>query len=366
MRPSTIVHNRDEHLRYLDGCRGIAIMIVVLAHSGLGWVIPGKFGVTFFFFISGFLITKLILLELQKTGRIAIGPFYLRRFFRLYPALLSMILLSTGWSFLLHCPMPAADIYSALFYSTNYYIGWIRPVTNDCYRLLDIIWSLSVEEHFYFFFPFLSVWILSQNTTGRRRFFLWLMLVLCLLAFIFRINLYFSNLDNPQYASGRIYFSTHTRMDSIMWGCVASFLVYGIRSNWFISRLQRIRYFYIGVSFLLVSFLWRNEAFRQTALFTFQGIGLLFTVPALQFTGYDKLRRLVESPVLVFIGRISYSLYLFHWGASKLANHWFQEYTSNWELLFWSLSITLTLVSFYLVERPFVRLRRRFGSHTIL
>ena len=72
--------NSDKYIPYIDGCRGLAISIVVLSHAGLGHIIPGKFGVTLFFFISGYLITKLLLLELNRKGRIQLKDFYLRRF----------------------------------------------------------------------------------------------------------------------------------------------------------------------------------------------------------------------------------------------------------------------------------------------
>lgn len=355
--------NNNNHIAYIDGCRGIAIMVVVLAHAGLGSVIPGKFGVTFFFFISGYLITKLLLLELQKHGRIRIRDFYLRRFFRLYPALLAMILVSILTGKVMGCGLPLRDIFSALFYFTNYYIGWIRPVVPDCYRLLDIIWSLSVEEHFYFFFPFLTALFLTKKTVTGKKAFIILLFALCVIAFLSRCWLYFRHPDDLSFIAGRVYFSTHTRMDSILWGCIASFFLFGTQSTAFVQKINKPIFFCMGVLLLFLSVAVRSEIFRQTLLFTCQGVGLLLIVPALHFPRYQKIRRIIEAPVLLFIGRISYSLYLFHWVASKLANSLYTEHSLPWQLVFWPSAIGCTLLSYYFVEKPFVALRRRFGSH---
>jgi peptidoglycan/LPS O-acetylase OafA/YrhL len=363
MKQENQLPNNNDHIAYIDGCRGLAILIVVLAHAGLGWIIPGKFGVTLFFFISGFLITKLLLLEIEKKGKISIGRFYLRRFFRLYPALLAMIIVSIITAAIIKCTIPNKDIFAALFYFTNYYIGWIRPVVPDCYRLLDIIWSLSVEEHFYFFFPFLTAVFLAGKKKKMTDAFGWLLLLLCLVAFLCRCWLFFHHQDDVLLAEGRIYFSTHTRMDSILWGCIASFFLFGKRYSFFIQLFSKRIFFYLGLLLLFLSVAVRFEVFRQTLLFTCQGLGLLLLVPALHFPAYTKARKIIESPFLLFIGRISYSLYLFHWGASKLANSLYEEHSLKWQLLFWPLAIGCTLLSYYGIEKPFVKLRRKFGSH---
>lgn len=353
-------------MAYIDGCRGIAILIVILSHAGLGSVIPGKFGVTFFFFISGFLITKLLLFEIEKKGRIEIGKFYLRRFFRLYPALVSMILISLLLGRIMECPVPGKDIASALFYFTNYYIGWIRPPVSDCLNLLDIIWSLSVEEHFYFFFPFILSLFLSNATSKAFTAFAILLLTLSITALAFRYWLYFTNTGDISNIAGKIYFSSHTRMDSILWGCLSALLLFGKGSGFFIKIISNKLIFFTGITLLFLSVAIRQELFRQTLLFSFQGIGLALLIPALHIPVYQEIRKIIESGILVFIGKISYSLYLFHWGISKLANHFFSEHSWQWQLLFWPLTILVALSSYHYIEQPFIALRRKFGSKAAL
>lgn len=357
------VNNTDKYLPYIDGCRGIAIAIVVLSHAGLGNFIPGKFGVTLFFFISGYLITKLLLLELTKKGHIGLKDFYLRRFFRLYPALLSMIIVSMGAAFVMQCFVPLKDILAALFYFTNYYIGWFRDPGTDCARILDIIWSLSVEEHFYFFFPFLFWLFLKKRTPTHSQNFLKLLVSLCFVALLARIQLLMSHPDNLSFVTGRVYFSTHTRMDSILWGCIAALLLFEVKSDWYQKILADQKYLMLGFFLLFLSVAIRNNAFRETLLFSFQGIGLFLIIPALGFKRRKIPMLFLENRILIFIGRISYSLYLFHWIALKFANSKAEEYSLHWHLIFWPLSILLTLSSYYFIEKPFVALRRRFGSH---
>lgn len=356
--------NNEKYIPYIDGCRGIAIAIVVLSHAGLGNVIPGKFGVTLFFFISGFLITKLLLLEINKKGHISLKDFYFRRFFRLYPALLSMIIVSLGGAFFLDCRISLNDILSAVFYFTNYYIGWLRPPVEDCNRILDIIWSLSVEEHFYFFFPFLAWLFLRKRNIKHSRYFLNTLLFLCLIALLARVQLYLAHSNDLSFVTGRVYFSTHTRMDSILWGCIAAVLLFELPSEKYKKILADRKYLYLGLLLLFLSVAIRNHAFRETLLFSFQGIGLLLIIPSLGFKRREAVMLLLENRTLIFIGKISYSLYLFHWVASKLANHYAEEHSLQWQLIFWPLAILFSLSSFYFIEKPFVALRRKFGSHT--
>src|SRR5947199_4929814 len=82
------VQQRPQAIPSLDGIRAVSVLLVVLAHSGFGTIVPGGMGVTIFFFLSGYLITTLMLVESERSGNIAIQSFYIRRIFRLAPPLL--------------------------------------------------------------------------------------------------------------------------------------------------------------------------------------------------------------------------------------------------------------------------------------
>lgn len=355
------MENKSHYLPYLDGLRGIAISIVVLSHAGLGHIIPGKFGVTLFFFISGFLISKLLLAEIKEKGQISFLPFYLRRFFRLYPALLVMIICSWLASLIMQCHLPAQDIFAALFYYTNYYIGWFRTPVEDCKRILDILWSLSVEEHFYFMFPLLVAVFLKKATPKPDTRFAYFLLFICVASIAIRIFTYYS-FEDHQEAAGRIYFSTHTRMDSIVWGCLAAVLISKDNNARFVAILQNKWMQLSGILLLVLSVGIRNDFFRQSFLFSFQGIGLFLLVPAIGTYQKSIVKNLLSYRWLIFLGKISYSLYLFHWVFLKLSNYYFEEFSLAWQLFFWTGSLALSLGSFYLVEKPFIQIRKRFGS----
>ena len=147
---------QKNYIPALDGFRGLAIMAVVISHYGFGKWIPGGFGVTLFFFVSGFLITRLLIAEYEKTQRIDLGSFYLRRVLRLYPALLVMVVLAIGFTMAMGCDFQPGEVLSTLFYYRNYYMLYgDQGVSVNCSRIFDITWSLAIEEHFYLFFPLL-------------------------------------------------------------------------------------------------------------------------------------------------------------------------------------------------------------------
>jgi peptidoglycan/LPS O-acetylase OafA/YrhL len=356
------MEKKSGYIPYLDGCRALAISIVVFSHAGLGNIIPGKFGVTFFFFISGYLITRLLIAEIKEKGRIQFLPFYLRRLFRLYPALLVMIACSAIAMYLMNCHLSAKDVFAAIFYYTNYYIGWFRTPVEDCKRILDILWSLSVEEHFYLIFPLFIHLALKNNSAVSSNHLIKILVALCAIGIAIRVATYFYFNGNLSVLSGRIYFSTHTRMDSIIWGCLAAVLLFEKELAWYLKSLQNKWIIASALLALLLSVAIRNDFFRQTLLYSFQGYGLFILIPAIGEHKNEWVKNVISSKWFIFVGKISYSLYLFHWVALKLSNYYFFEFGLSWQLFFWTLTILLTLGSYYIVEKPFVRLRKKFGS----
>jgi len=356
------MENKSGYIPYLDGCRALAISIVVFSHAGLGKIIPGKFGVTFFFFISGYLITRLLITEIKEKGRIQFLPFYLRRLFRLYPALLVMIVCSAVAAYIMNCPLQTKDIFAALFYYTNYYIGWFRTPVEDCGRLLDILWSLSVEEHFYLIFPLFIHLALKNKAANASNHFIKILVALCAIGIVIRVATYFYFNGDLNIISGRIYFSTHTRMDSIIWGCLAAVLMFQKESAVYLKSIQNKWIIASALLALILSVAIRNEFFRQTLLYSFQGYGLFILIPAIGEHKNEWIKNVMASKGLIFIGKISYSLYLFHWVALKLSNNFFSEFGVSWQLFFWTLTILLSLGSYYVIEKPFVRIRKKFGS----
>jgi peptidoglycan/LPS O-acetylase OafA/YrhL len=160
------------HLVGLDGVRAIAVIAVVLYHADVAWMPGGFLGVDVFFVLSGFLITSLLLVELDRTGRLDFRQFYLRRARRLLPALFAMLAVTALLVATIAYDAAAAfrrDVPGALLYYSN----WLAIITDTSYfefvgrpPMLKHLWSLAVEEQFYLLWP--GVVLLVHRWRGAR------------------------------------------------------------------------------------------------------------------------------------------------------------------------------------------------------
>jgi len=267
----------------LDGIRALAVLIVMVAHLGFEHIVPGGFGVTVFFFISGFLITRLLLAESEKSG-IGLKNFYMRRFVRLYPALLFMIFGTVAIYGLGGIGGPTGtELTAGIFYFTNTFQVFIRTTTDSLpFMPWTHLWSLAVEEHFYLIFPLFMV--LCRKNWKRAA-----VILIALLAVVPLWRTFIMFGTNLPYADYN-YMMTDARFDSLAWGCLLSVLLH----------LK-------GVSYAL--YLWH--------------------VPI-----YDLVHRSMErGPISLLITTVA--------------------------------SFAIAAISFYVVEKPFVALRKRFGAHVV-
>ena len=154
----------------LNGIRAISVLLVVLAHSGFGTIVPGGLGVTIFFFLSGYLITTLMLTENERLGNIAILRFYTRRIFRLAPPLLITLAIAYGLTYSGLLPegqITLEGLTAQILYFANYFTLFFDPSDNKVPAGTGILWSLAVEEHFYIFFPLLMTLFLRNASRLR-------------------------------------------------------------------------------------------------------------------------------------------------------------------------------------------------------
>jgi len=365
----------------LDGLRAASIALVMLSHFGFGAFVPGIFGVTIFFFVSGFLITRQLISEVGATGTLRFDMFYLRRVLRLYPALIVMVTASAVVFPTLGGRMATSDIVWALFYGTNYHAmaGGNQSGIPFVPHPFAILWSLAVEEHYYLAFP-LIVWLFGRS----REKLAWAIGVLILAVTAWRFHVVGYCADHPQVGfcavPFRIEHGTDTRVDSILYGALLATL---LGSRWggnVLASLRSPAVFAAGALALLASFVIRDAWFRDGLRFSVQGMGLFICVGAILYAApLAPLRRLLAYPVAILIGRWSYSLYLWHWPVFSLCGVLLP--TAIWlpflhgagslawtALLFPTLtavSLALAIGSYYGIERPMVTLRRRFGSHAV-
>jgi len=358
MTPQTLsLQAKYGYISGLNGIRALSVLIVLLAHMGLSHIIPGGFGVTVFFFISGFLITRLLIAENDLKGRIGLKQFYIRRFIRLYPALLFMVFGTTliyalyGWG-----GPKIGEMLSAIFYGTNLYQVNAQIEGNPPFMPWKHLWSLAVEEHFYLLFPaFLALY--SGNWVKILKA---LSFVLCA-ALIWRVAVYFlTNLPAQDYN----YMMTDTRIDSLVWGCVLSIALH-------VNGTKNLKWLmgYVPVALsliaILASFLIRDESFRYTARFSVQGIALFILFLNLFFTEkFQWAITLLEWKPLAWFGTISYALYLWHVPIIDICIRIMGENLVSY-LMALALSIYAAAFSYYIVEKRFLSLRKAYGSHSI-
>jgi len=348
----------------LDGWRAVSILLVLVSHGGLDRVVPGGLGVTIFFFISGFLITSLLISEIRRDGRISLKNFYLRRFWRLAPALICFIILSALLIVLCLKAVNGVELLSAILYFANYYsIHWQYQDLPFGPSPLKILWSLAIEEHFYIVFAPLMA--LFAHTRPRL---LLLLLVLLVVPLAIRCAVVLGEpltLFRYEYT----YTATEARIDSIAWGALLAWLC----SHVGVARLKALLDNEIALAaslgLLLFSLLVRDEGFRESIRYSLQGMALL---PLFYATVLGRsvppLRAMLASRSAVLIGKLSYSIYLYHWLALVLAN-WVtgedRALSVPWLLTYYVLSVGLSYGSYRLIERPSLALRKRYGSHAL-
>ncbi|HMN92009.1 MAG TPA: acyltransferase [Hydrogenophaga sp.] len=340
-----VMHVPSKSIPSLDGIRAVSILIVLFSHVGLGHIVPGGFGVTVFFFLSGYLITTLLVQEFHSKQSIDIGRFYFRRFLRLAPPLL--IALTIAYLLVLAGQLGGGvswqGFLAQIFYFANYYQLFWDPgqSTPDG---TNVLWSLAVEEHFYLGYPFVFL-ALRRHLSSRQ--IGWVLMVLSLLILAWRYHL----ATQVGFESTRTYYATDTRIDSILWGCILALMV-----NPWAGTLNRGKAgilpwtaLIIGCLMLLVSFLIRDEVFRETLRYTMQGVALM---PLFYFAvRYPDtlLMRPLKWSFIKELGVYSYSIYLIHF----VIVHFLQQRSAlfqNWLLLF-VVTLALSVMFASAVER---------------
>jgi len=330
----------------LDGIRGLAVIIVVISH----WLEPtgvfeagGQVGVTLFFVLSGFLITSILTDEFARRGEISLTAFYQRRFLRLGPALAVVLVVYLVWTTLLGIDR-VGDVVAAAFYAAN-----LVQLSHGGMHELGHLWSLAVEEQFYLVWPVVLIAILRW---ARRPAAVIALLAVALL--VWHTGLYLATFD-----WSRAYFATDTVAFALVAGAA---LALGRHSQ---PRMGAM----FGLGLLLVASL----ANHQTGIGAAMMILVVAPVAVLGslglIAGSASVPWLAARP-LVWFGRISYGLYLWHGLLNGMLGN---AYGLGWDVsarvLAIPAAIALAWVTYRLVERPALRLKSRIAvsrQHTII
>ncbi|MGD9703138.1 MAG: acyltransferase family protein [Acidimicrobiia bacterium] len=299
-----------DHEPALDGMRAVAVAVVLLFHADVSWMRGGYIGVSVFFTLSGFLITRLLLTEHHLTGRIALGQFYARRARRLVPA--SLVCVAgvvvgawLGW-FTIDESL-RRDVVGAILQVAN----WVSLGGSDSYadllrRISDApsplahYWSLAIEEQFYWLWPLVLLVLLrrapSPSAVLRR--------IAGVTLAVAVIGVWIAVRFGPDAA----YWSTPSRAGEILVGATLAAALFG--------RPVGRRAAWCGPP-ALVAIIAAAAVFPVGSGPAYQGLMPLFAlisaglIVALLTDG--PVRSLLRTPTLVACGRVSYGLYLYHW-----------------------------------------------------
>ncbi|HVD87002.1 MAG TPA: acyltransferase family protein [Solirubrobacterales bacterium] len=314
------VKRNQRYMPGLDGLRAIAVLAVIAFHLGFGWAPGGLLGVGIFFTLSGYLITDLLLAQLARRGGIRLGQFWLARARRLLPALFVMLAIVIAWVTVFGPSQPdqfRKAVLSAVFYVNN----WEQILNNVSYfarfapeEPLNHLWSLSVEEQFYIFWPFLlliGVKIVHERPlpSGVRP-----RLALITIAGAIASSILMAILYHPSLDPSRIYYGTDTRAEGLLFGCALAMVWPSRRLSRGIAPRARDTLDGLGVLGLLVMavMIWRTG---QYSSFLYHGgfvVLSLATVLVLMPLTHPacRLGKWLGMRPLRWLGVRSYAIYL--------------------------------------------------------
>jgi peptidoglycan/LPS O-acetylase OafA/YrhL len=338
----------------LDGWRAVAILAVLCCH--IRWPFPviarfsdyGGLGVQLFFALSGFLITTRILEEYDRVGRVSWRDFYIRRAFRILPpALFALLVLAILGPVLGRIPVTPKQIMACVFFYRNYVIGggWYTAH----------FWSLAVEEHFYLLWP--AVLLILGVTRGGRA-----ALALTAGAVMWRIaDGHYNLVGRIQPLLRGVDHRTDYCLGVLFFGCLLAYAWRSPRLRPLLEKSAR-SYWVFGVFAAQILLLRFRPKWYESGVELLMGLLPLFTIA--DPNGF--VSRVLETSLLTWIGRLSYSLYL--WQQLFLPMSFAPQVLGVLQVLPINVVLAFSAASFsyYAVERPFIKLGRSLQRRALV
>ena len=360
-------NNKSKYLPSIDSLRALAVLAVIIYHVDVNYLPGGFLGVDLFFVLSGYLISSLIIKEYRKTGSLNLYNFYIRRARRLLPAVYFMITVGLVVMVLFNEVLLRKSHLDAIFgyiYSSNWWYIFHKLDYFDSFGAqspFKHLWSLAIEEQFYMIFPLLFLLVnrkkkLKDGTYKLNKNFLYVVLGLILASLIAHILLF--DINNIS----RIYFGTDTRAFSLLVGVVGAILYPMERLHAKVTPQQNMIYSVVSlvsIATLITVMIYTSE--YNTLLY--RGGFLLVAILGLiviisSGKQHTLMSRLLSFKPVVFIGKISYSLYLWHFPVLVLTTP--VSEIGNPNIIFVILRVVLTFVlataSYMFVETPIRKL----------
>ena len=340
----------------LDGLRGAMTLGVLAAHIRESWC-PGAFVyMDTFFLMSAYLITSLLIKGWRREGRIAWGRFYGRRVLRLFPAFYAMLAVFSIAAFLLLDDFKGQML--GVLVAATYVSNWTRAFEADIPQFLGHTWSLSIEEQYYLLWPLLLALLLRRVGLNLRA-----------VAIVFAAALAFAawrtwlTLDGASIA--RLYNGTDTRADALLIGCALGMALAlpAVRDNLTVQRWAAR----LAVPALIAQLIagwtlqWEMRGMYAGGSLVMSLVSCTI-VAALVLPRQTLVHRIFALPPLVFLGRVCYGLYLWHFPVYNIMRFGF-GLSEAW--LVWvgvPLTFALATASFLWIERPFLAIKDRMAD----
>lgn len=317
----------------LDGLRAIAVSAVVLFHLWPKALPGGWAGVDLFFVLSGYLITRILVREYEAKGDLSLKRFYIRRVLRLMPALVALVVVYLVFALLTDREGVWLNAITALLYLTN----WARAF-NMADSEIGHTWSLAIEEQFYILWPFILLLFLRRGHALAGA------VALLVLAIAWRALLMATGTELD-----RIYNGFDTHADPLLIGCVLALL------PWRPAKCSAA----LPFGLLLLWFVFAGVKGPLALALGYTIVGLISAWLVLAAAGEGWFRAMLSWRPLVFTGKISYGIYLWHFPIIVVGRHHVPESLS---FLLIVLSFAAAVGSFYIVEKPFLRAKDKLAS----
>ena len=362
-----MTNNKSKYLPSIDSLRALAVLAVIIYHVDVNYLPGGFLGVDLFFVLSGYLISSLIIKEYKKTGSLNLYNFYIRRARRLLPAVYFMITVVLVVIVMFNGVLLKKSHLDAIFgyiYSSNWWYIFHKLDYFDSFGSqspFKHLWSLAIEEQFYMIFPLLFL-LINRKKKDKDGFyklnrnFLYVILGVILVSLIVHIILF--DINNIS----RIYFGTDTRAFSLLVGAVGAILYPMDKLNTKITPQENLLYSVvslISIAALITIMIYTSEyntwlyrgGFLLVAI-----LGIIIIISSGK--QHTVMAKLLSFKPVVFIGKISYSLYLWHFPVLVLTTPVSEIGKPNifFVVLRVILTFILAIISYALVETPIRKL----------